>query len=150
MDEGQWIRLLPWREKNKAESISAQVIFAPQLTTTHEDGWKDLELLLVNRSSWAVWVEDASVVLADLDANMQTVAPTGQSRHQILQNVGPGETLSVSLARAIYDAAGRPQGPFSCFVLTNVRYRVFEWCNVWGRQRLPQSIFIARVGTTRR
>jgi hypothetical protein len=44
--------------------------------------------------------------------------------------VEPNGTLSVSLARAIYDAAGRPKGLYSCLVRTNVLYRVFnEWCN---------------------
>ena len=131
MDERAWIRLLPWREKSRPESKSAQVKFAPQLTITQEDGWKYLELLLVNRSSWAVWVEEACIVLAGLNADLQTLIPTGQARHQILQNIGPNERLGVSLALAIYDAAGRPQGPYSCLVLPNVRYHVLdEWCSV--------------------
>jgi hypothetical protein len=67
--------------------------------------------------------------LTALDAIWQTGVPTGQVIHNIRQNVVPGDALSVSLAAAIYDAAGRPQGPYSCFVSTNVRYRVFdEWC----------------------
>jgi hypothetical protein len=130
MDERFWIRRLPWRRKNKGDSKSAQIKFAPQLTVTHEDGWTYLELQLVNRSSWAVWVEEANLVLADLNASMQTEPPTGQARYEILQNVRPNQTLSVRLARVIYDAAGRPQGPYSCLVLTNIRYHVFdEWCN---------------------
>ena len=49
---------------------------------------------------------------------------------EILQNVNPNETLSVSIAGAVYDAAGKPQGQYSCYVLTDVRYRVRdEWCN---------------------
>lgn len=137
VDERHLIRLLPWRQANRAESKSAQVKFAPQLTTTHGDGRRCLELRLVNRFSSTVWVEDATVVLADLEANLQTVVPTGQARLQILENVRPNETLSVDLAWAVYDAAGRPQGPLSCLVLTNVRYRVFnEWHNAWGRRRL--------------
>ena len=130
IDERGWIRLLPWRQKNKAESKSVQIKFEPQLTITCEDGWKYLELLLVNRSSWRVWVEEATVVLNDLNTNWQTAIATGQARHEIHQYVGANDTLSVSLARAIYDAAGRPHGPYSCLVLTNVRYRVFdEWCD---------------------
>jgi len=150
MDEHYWIRLLPWRRK-KAESKSAQIPFAPHLTIIREEVGKDLELLLVNRCSFTVWVEEASVFLSDLEADVQAVAATGQARHPILQNVGPNETLSVSLARAIYEAAGRPQGPCSCLVLTNVSYRVFnEWCSVSGWQCLPWSIFIEHVGTLRR
>jgi hypothetical protein len=128
MDDRYWIRLLPWRQKNKAESKSAQIKFTPKLSITRDHGWISLELLLVNRSSWTVWVEEASVVLTDLDANWQTGIAPGQARQQILQNVSSHDSLSVSLARTIYDAAGRPQGPYSCLVLTNVRYRVFdEW-----------------------
>jgi hypothetical protein len=77
-----------------------------------------------------VWVQEAAVVLIDLDANSQTTVSNGQDRYEVLQNVGPNDTLSVSLARTIYDAAGRPQGPYSCLVYTNIRYRVFdEWRN---------------------
>ncbi len=137
MDQRYWIRFFPWHQMDKAESKFAQIKLAPQLTTTREDDWNDLELRLVNRYRKTVWVEEASVVLADLDAIMQTVVPTGQARQPILQNIEPNETLSVSLARTIYDAAGRPHGPYSCLVLTNVRFRVFnEWCDAWGRQRL--------------
>jgi|ERR1700722_12295922 hypothetical protein len=56
MDERIWIRLLPWRRKDRADSKSAQVKYACQLGFTQESGWSYLELLLVNRSSWAVWV----------------------------------------------------------------------------------------------
>ena len=130
LDERFWIRLLPWRQKNKADSKSAHIKFEPKLRITRQDGWTYLELLLVNRSSWTVWVEEASVVLTDLDVNWQTRVPTGQVIHTIRQNVVPADALSVSLARAVYDVAGRPQGPYSCLVSTNVRYRVFnEWCN---------------------
>jgi hypothetical protein len=130
MDERYWIRLLPWRQKNKAESKSAQIKFAPRLRIYREHGWVYLALLLVNRSSWTVWVEEATVVLADLDVIWQSAVATGQTTHKIRQNVPANDTLGVSLAEAIYDAAGRPQGPYSCLVLTDVRYRVFdEWCD---------------------
>jgi hypothetical protein len=128
MDERYWFRFLPWRQKSKPDSISAQIKFTPQLQITRQDGWTYLELLLVNRSNWTVWVEEATVVLDDLDANSQTGVPTGQADHKIRQNVVPGDALSVSLAAAIYDAAGRPQGPYSGLILTNVRYRVFDEC----------------------
>jgi len=130
MDERYWIRLLPWRQKNKANSKSAQIKFAPKLGMTHNDGWAYLELQLVNRSSWWVWVKEATLVLIDLDAESQAEISTGEAKLKIHQNMLSSEELSVSLARTIYDAAGKPQGPYSCFVLTNVLYRVFdEWCN---------------------
>jgi hypothetical protein len=131
MDERDWIRLLPWRQKNKANSKSAQIKFAPKLAITHASGWVYLELQLVNRSSWAVWVEEATVVLIDLDAKSQTEISTGEAKLTIRHNIRPNDNLSVSLAGTIYDAAGKPQGPYSCFVLTNVVYRALdEWCNV--------------------
>jgi hypothetical protein len=130
MDERYWIRLLPWRQKNKANAKSAQIKFESKLGITHDDGSIYLELQLVNRSSWRVWVEEATVVLIDLDAESQTEISTGEAKLKILQNMRPSDELSVSLARTIYDAAGRPQEPYACFVLTNVLYRVFdEWCN---------------------
>src|ERR1700740_1206646 len=131
MDERYWIRLLPWRKKNRAETKAAQIKFAAQLRIIREDGWAYLQLRLENRSSWTVWVKEATVTLIDLDAKEQTTVPIGRATHEILQNVFSNESLCVSLAREIYDAAGRPQGPYSCFVVTNVLYCVFdEWCNI--------------------
>jgi hypothetical protein len=130
MDDQYWIRLLPWRQKYKAESKSAQIKFAPKLRVVRKDAGAYLELQLMNRSSWTVWVEEATVFLLDLDAKRQMAVPTWQARYEVLQNVEPNDTLSVSLAKAIHDSAGRPQGPYSCLVRTNVLYRVFdEWCN---------------------
>src|SRR5271169_7249488 len=129
MDERFWIRLLPWLQKNKAGSKPGQIKFAPKLRITRENGWVYLQLQLENRSGWTVWVQEAAVVLIDLNADSQTMVSVGQARHEVLQNVGPNDTLCVSLARTIYDAAGRPQGTYSCLVSTIVRYRVFdEWC----------------------
>jgi hypothetical protein len=127
-DERFWIRLLPWRRKNKAESNSAQIKFAPTLEICGENGWVYLQLRLVNRSTCTVWVQEAAVVLIGLNAIWQAADSNGQARYEILQNVGPNEKLCVSLATTIYDAAGRPQGPYSCLVKTTVHYRAFdEW-----------------------
>lgn len=138
MKERYLIRLFQWRQESGAESKPAQIKFSPRLMITREVDWKSLELLLVNRSRWTVWVEEANVVLAELDTYTQAAVPTWQARHQILQNVRPNEVLTVDIAATIYDAAGMPQGPFSCLVQTNVLYRVFnEWCTVSGWRRLP-------------
>jgi hypothetical protein len=121
----RWLRR--WR-KSKPERDLASVDFSAQLKLFHDDGWVSLELLLINRSDTTVWVEDATVALSDLEANWQTANP-GQARHRIRQNVGPLDMLRVSLAGAIYDAAGRPQDTYSCIVHTVVHYRLFdEWC----------------------
>jgi hypothetical protein len=100
------------------------------LEIVREDGWQNLELRLVNRSSWVVWVEEVSVVLADLLADRKTVVPPERVNLSILQNVNPRETVDISFDGVIHDAAGKPQGPYTCLVITDVRYKVFdEWCN---------------------
>jgi hypothetical protein len=111
-----------WR-KTRAESEYAESSFAPELRIIRDDGWTSLELLLVNNATMTVWVEEAKVVLTDLDANWQTSFPTGQASHEIRQNVIAKEMLSVSLAGAIYDAAGRPQGRYSCLAYIDVHFR---------------------------
>jgi hypothetical protein len=123
-----WIRLLHWRQNNKSDSFQLEV--APKLAIRRGNGWGYLELFVANRSNRTVWVEEATVILADLNSVAQFEVAPGQARHEIRQNVGPNDTLSLSLNVAIYNAAGRPQGPYSCLVRTDVRYRVFdEWRN---------------------
>jgi hypothetical protein len=128
MDEPFWNRLLFWRQKNKSKS--SQIVFGPKLAIRREIGWGYLELLVANRSNRTVWVEEATVVLSDLNSVAQYEVAPEQARHEIRQNVRPNDTLSLSLNVAIYNAAGRPQGPYSCLVRTDVSYRVLdEWCN---------------------
>lgn len=119
-------RLFRWWRKTRTESEHSGNDFAPKLRNIRDDGWVSLELLLVNHASVTVWVEEAIVVLTHLDANWQTSIPTVQARHEIRQNVRANETLGVSLARATYDAAGRPQGTYSCLICIEVRYRLGE------------------------
>jgi len=128
--ERSWIHRLPWRRKGRAETKSAQIKFLPQLQIARENGWANLSLSLVNQSSFMVWIEHVSIDLADVNAKLQTATPTGSITQQILQYVGAKETLNVSLANAVYDAAGRPQGPYTCLLQAKVRYSVFdEWCD---------------------
>jgi hypothetical protein len=118
-----------WR-KTKPGPGRFQIDFSARLKVFRDGGWAYLELLLLNQSDVTVWVETATVILKELEANWQTTISIGQAKHEILQNVRPNDTLSLSLAGAIYDAAGRPQGAYSCLVFTNVRYRVGdEWFN---------------------
>jgi hypothetical protein len=123
-----WIHRLPWRRKG-GETKAGQIRFLLQLQIVRDDGWHNLCLSLVNQSSFMVWIEHASIALADVNAKHQTATPTGSITQQILRYVGAKETLQVSVANAVYDAAGRPQGPYTCLLLANVRYCVFdEWC----------------------
>jgi len=118
-----------WR-KTEPEPGGSRIDFSARLRDFRDDGWVCLELLLVNRSNVTVWVEEAMVVLSELETNWQTSISTGQARHEVLQNIRPDDTLRVSLVGDIYDAAGKPQGMYSCLVFTNVRYRVGdEWFN---------------------
>src|SRR6201987_753879 len=101
MDERYWIRLLPWREKNRAATKAAQIKFGAQLRIIREDGWAYLQLRLVHRSTWTVGVKEATETVTGLDANEQTTVLIGRGKHEILLNVFPNESLCVSLARQI-------------------------------------------------
>jgi hypothetical protein len=147
VDDHFWIHLLPWRQKNKAETKSAQIKFTCQLAFTHENGWNYLELQLVNRSSWSVWVEEATIFLRDLDASLQASDPAEQVKLKIRQNVDAHDTVGVSVAAAIYEAAGSPQGHYECVVLSDVYYSVFEeWCNTQSREYRVMMRGITAVG----
>jgi hypothetical protein len=129
--ERDWIHRLPWRRKERDETKAAQIKFQPHLEIVRNDGWADLSVSLVNQSSFTVWIEHVNISLADLNAKQQTATPIEHFKQEILQYVGAKETLRLSLANAVYDAAGRPQGPYTCLLLANVRYWVFdEWCDV--------------------
>lgn len=130
-EDRDWIHRLPWRRKGSDETKAAQIKFRPELQIIRENDWANLSLVLVNQSSFAVWVEHVIIAMADLDAIHQTTTPVEHLKQEILQKVEPKETLCLSLANAVYDAAGRPQGPYTCLLLANVRYWVFEeWCDV--------------------
>lgn len=93
--------------------------------------------LAPTRSLWldrGVW--EVSFALIDLNAKRQAVLSTEEARYENLQNVGPNEALSVSLARATHDAAHRPHGPYSHLVFTNDRLRAFkDWSNAKGSRK---------------
>lgn len=130
MRDSFWASSLFRRWRTKSEPVESQTDLSALLRIFRQDGWVYLELLLINRSEFIVWVEHSTVVLSELEANWQTSIPTGQAKHPILQNIGPDDTLRVSVVGAIYDAAGRPQGKYSGLILTTVRYRVRDkWFN---------------------
>jgi hypothetical protein len=89
---------------------------------------ESLSLLLENRFHKYVWAEEIEISLADLVANNQTTEPTLRGTKKILQMVSPGDTLPISLAEAIYKAAGEPQRKHSSVLSSVLRYRVGdEW-----------------------
>ena len=121
-------RLFRLWHKIKSGTAQAAIKFTPKLTINRNYGWTSLELRLINNASVTVWVEEAVVVLTDLDTSWQTSIPAGQAKHEIRQHVRAHESLELSLAEAIYDAGGRPQGFYSCLISVEVWYRVGdEW-----------------------
>jgi hypothetical protein len=127
--ERLWIHRLPWRRKGKDETMAGQIKFQPRIEIVRQNDWGNLALQLVNQSSFTVWIGNVGISLVDLDVQHQFTTPMGCFTHQVLQYIEPKEIQTVSIANAVYDAAGRPQGPYSCLLLANVRYSVFdEWC----------------------
>jgi hypothetical protein len=143
MPDSFWVSGLfhRWR-KTKSKPAGSQTDFSALLRIFRQDGWVYLELLLINRSEVTVWVEHATIVLSELEANSQTSICTGQAKHAILQNIGLDDTLRVGLAGAIYDAAGRPQGKYSSLVITTVRYRVGDFNQTLDVYRVEMGALI--------
>jgi hypothetical protein len=96
------------------------------LELTPQDGWRLLNLAVVNRHDTKVWVERAAFVITDLDANMQSGAPNERGSVEIREFVRSGEDLCVSLIEAVYNAAGKPQGVYSFLFRCTVSYRLDE------------------------
>ena len=120
--------LFRWRRKARTESEHGENDFALELRINRHYESVSLDLQIANKTDVTAWVEEARVVLADLAVILQTTIPTGQARREIRQNVRANETLALDLARAIYYAAGKPLGTFSCLISVNVGYRIGdEW-----------------------
>jgi hypothetical protein len=118
--------LVAFREREKDSFSEIQIDLRPTVRITSFDGWVALELQLVNRSYATVWIEEAKLVITDLEANFQTARATSQQIHKIRQTVVPDECLSMSIAGSLYEAAGRPQGRYSFVLRGTVHYRSGE------------------------
>ena len=64
----------------------------------------------MNGAGMTVWVEEARVVLTDLDATWQTAIPSGHAKHEIRQNVRANESLGLSMAGASMMLRGGQRG----------------------------------------
>lgn len=115
-----------WRRKNNEDAPANRKRFRPALGFTRLDGGESLSLLLTNDSSERVWVEEIELSLSGLKADQQTSEATCHGIQKILQAVRSGDMLPVSLAQAIYNAAGSPQRRYSCLLSSVVRYRIGE------------------------
>jgi hypothetical protein len=118
-----YVGLRIWRRNKLTGATVRYVNFQPHIGFTRQDGWVSLALMLFNRSGIKVWAEEVKVGLTDLRANDQTDVASRHAIHPIRQTVGPGDMLPISLVEAIYEAAGKPQRRYSCFLSVIVRYR---------------------------
>src|ERR1700733_2039600 len=84
----------------------------PELSITRKNGWALLDLVLQNRSKQPIWAEQATFALADLDADFQGTAASGEGALLIRQTLRPGSALRISLIEPVYTAAGKPQGEY--------------------------------------
>ena len=117
---------LYWRRKKDEDTPASRKRFRPVLGFTRLDGGESLSLLLNNDSSERVWVEEIELFLSGLKADQQASEPSCHGTQKILQAVRSGDMLPVSLAQAIYNAAGSPQRRYSCLLSSVVRYRIGE------------------------
>jgi len=115
-----------WRRKKDEDIPANRKRFRPVLGFTRLDGGESLSLLLTNDSSERVWVEEIELFLSGLKADQQASEPSCHGIQKILQAVRSGDMLPVSLAQAIYNAAGSPQRRYSCLLSSVVRYRIGE------------------------
>lgn len=81
-----------------------------------------LNLVLANESRVEIWAEEATVDLIDVETDGETYSPA-QATLRIREPIAPSETLHISLIDTVYNAAGRPQGVYSCSLATVLRYR---------------------------
>ena len=142
--------LFLYRQRKKEILSEIQIDLCPAVRITSFDGWQALELQLVNRSDVKVWVEEANLVITDLEANFQTALATGQHIHKIRQPVVPDECISMSLTGSLYDAAGRPQGPYSFQLWGTIHYRIGEkWAQANIRPHRINMVALSVLGVQR-
>ena len=139
--------LFLYRRHKKVSFSEIEIDLRPAVRITSFDGWQALELQVFNRSDVKVWIEEAKLVITDLEANFQTALATGQHIQKISQAVVPDECLSMSLAGGLYDAAGRPLGPYSFNLWGTVHYQIRE---NWAQANIrPHRIEMAALSVRR-
>jgi hypothetical protein len=116
--------VLAYRFRRRNDRGPVQIKIRPDIRSGQFDGWATLQLEAINRSDLKIWLEDAEFLIGDLDANYQTALPSNRKVHSIKQAIQPRESLTLSIASTLYEAAGKPQGNFSFEFVGNVRYRL--------------------------
>jgi hypothetical protein len=120
-----WLALKFWKRRNAPVCSPAdpEVNVKAELSATRARGWIFFNLVLENRSRMAISVVDATFSIAGLAAKFQACPPNRETTAKIRCVVKPGEIFPVSLIELFYNAAGKPQGPYSFAVATTIRYR---------------------------
>src|SRR5579872_1565484 len=119
-----YIAVRTWRRNVGADPNDKTSGFRPRIGFTRLDGMESLSLLLDNRSPDFVWAEEIEIILSELTADQQTAAPTCRGVQKIRQMVRDGDMLPISLAQAIYNAAGDPQRRYTCVLSSVLHYRI--------------------------
>ena len=122
---GYYVFRVRRREQRSAETRLHHG-FRPCIGFTRLDGMTSLSLLLENHFRKHIWAEEIEISLTNLEAENQTAEPTLRGTQKIRQMVPPGDTLPISLAELIYEAAGKPQRTHSSVLSPRLRYRVGE------------------------
>src|SRR5579872_3384071 len=104
-----YLALRFWRQKQDDAAKELHRGFRPRIGFSRLDGMESLSLLLENGFHKYIWVEAIEFTLADLVAEKQTTEAALHGTQKILQMIAPGDMLPISLAGAIYKAAGEPQ-----------------------------------------
>ena len=113
-----------WQRRNGANSSRGNSGFRPSIGFSRLDRMESLSLLLENKSKAHVWAEEIEFSLSDLIADNQSSDPTLKGVQKICQMVPPGDSPPISLAGAIYKAAGEPQRKHSSVLSSVLRYRI--------------------------
>jgi hypothetical protein len=115
-----------WQHRKAASDTDDGSGFRPSVGFSRMDGMESLSLLLANESWTHVWVEEIEIFLSGLVAENQTSEPTLRGIQKIRQMIRARDTLPISLAGAIYKAAGEPQRKHSSVLSSVLRYRIGE------------------------
>jgi len=133
-----------WRRGNASGGSDRKSSFHPHIGFTRLDGMESLSLLLPNESETNVWAEEIELFLSELVAENQSCEPTLNGIQKICQLIPPGDMLPISLAGAIYKAAGEPQRKHSSILSSVLRYRIGE---EWFEKHL-ENYRIHMIGLT--
>ena len=139
-----YIALLLWRRRNRADPTAKSKGFRPRIGFTRLDGMASISLLLANKSKNYVWAEEIEIFLSGLIAEEQTAEPSCHEIQKIRQMIAPGDLLPISLAGAIYKAAGDPQRKYSCVLSSVLRYRIDK---EWGENTM-ENYKVRMIGLT--